>query len=134
MAIKYHPEPGTIVICDFKDFKAPEMTKKRPAIVVSPRFRDRPGLCTVVPCSTTRPTSIQPYHYELVLFPSLPAPYYTSRCWVKCDMLYAVSFSRLSMPSFGRDSQNSRMYDVRVVSQGEFRDIRQCVIEGIANI
>lgn len=31
------------------------------------------------------------------------------------------------MLSFGRDSQNSRMYDVRGVSQGEFRDIRQCI-------
>jgi len=103
MAIKYHPEQGAIVICDFTGFVKPEMIKRRPVVVVSPRFRDRPGLCTIVPCSTTKPLKMQPYHFELNTDPPLPDPYSMSPCWVKCDMIYAVSLSRLSFPAFRKD-------------------------------
>jgi mRNA interferase MazF len=49
MSLPYHPKQGTIVICDFKGFVSPEMVKRRPAVIVSPRLRKREGLCTIVP-------------------------------------------------------------------------------------
>jgi len=49
MALKYHPDPGDILICNFAvGFKEPEMVKSRPCVVLSPRLRRRSGLCTVV--------------------------------------------------------------------------------------
>jgi len=53
MSLLYHPKQGAIVICDFKGFVPPEMVKRRPAVIVSPRMRKREGLCTIVPLSTT---------------------------------------------------------------------------------
>jgi len=52
MSIPYHPEQGTILICDFKGFIDPEMVKRRPVVVVSPRLRQRGKLCAVVPLGT----------------------------------------------------------------------------------
>ena len=131
MAIKYHPEQGAIVICDFTGFVKPEMIKRRPLIVVSPRFRDRPGLCTIIPCSTTRPSKMQPYHYELNIEPPLPDPYSMSQCWVKCDMIYAVSLSRLSFPSMRKDLWGERLSDIRVVSPEDLISIRNCIMASI---
>ena len=38
MALKYPPRPGTLWMCDFDTgFKPPEMVKKRPVVVISPR-------------------------------------------------------------------------------------------------
>ena len=36
--IPYHPEIGTVVICDFNGYIPPEMVKRRPAIVISPKI------------------------------------------------------------------------------------------------
>ncbi|WP_210210156.1 type II toxin-antitoxin system PemK/MazF family toxin [Rhodopseudomonas palustris] len=59
MTLKFHPEPGTILICDYSTgFKAPEMVKKRPVVTVSPRLKRRDGLVTVVPLSTSRPEPV----------------------------------------------------------------------------
>ena len=98
MSIQFHPEPGTILICDFKGLNAPEMTKRRPVIVISPRFKHRTKLCTVVPLSTTVPSKIEPYHYKLNITPPLPEPYDANHAWVKADMLYTVAFDRLFLP------------------------------------
>lgn len=38
MALRFHPKPGTILMCDFDTgFQVPEMVKKRPVIVLSPK-------------------------------------------------------------------------------------------------
>lgn len=95
MSITFHPEQGTIVICDFTGFVVPEMVKRRPAVVISPRLRTRTGLCTVVPLSTTPPAPIAPYHCKLHVTPTLPKPYDAPYHWVKADMVYTVSFARL---------------------------------------
>ena len=54
MAIKYPVAPGTLLLCDYAlgGFKEPEMVKRRPVIVISPRLRHRDHLCTVVPLSS----------------------------------------------------------------------------------
>jgi len=131
MPLKYHPEQGTIVICDFSEFVSPEMTKRRPAVIISPRLRKREGLCTIVPLSTTQPKEIAPYHFKLHTDPSLPKPYDAKFHWVKADMIYTVSFTRLSLPFSRKDSNGKRIYDVRVIDQADLLKIRQCVLHAI---
>jgi len=128
MAIQFHPEQGTIVICDFAGFIAPEMVKRRPAIIVSPRLRQRDRLCTVVPLSTTPPNAIAPYHFKLHVVPVLPKPYDAAFHWVKADMLYTVSFDRLSIPFDGKDASGKRKYDVRVIAKADLLKIQHCML------
>ena len=132
MPLKFHPETGTIVICDFYGFIEPEMVKRRPAIVVSPRFRNRDRLCTIVPCSTTPPDPIMPYHYKLTLNEPLPPPYDSPFQWVKGDMLVAVSFDRLFLPRKGKDINGKREYVVKVIEDNDLREIRECILHGLA--
>jgi uncharacterized protein YifN (PemK superfamily) len=129
--LKFHPEPGTIIVCDFKGLKQPEMIKRRPVIVVSPRLRSRGNLCTVVPLSTSHPNLIQPYHYNLKTVPPLPAPYSSPMHWVKCDMLYTVGFHRLSLLFDGKDSDGKRIYDVREIDADDLSNIRDCIRAGL---
>ena len=128
MAIHYHPEQGTILICDFVGLKSPEMVKRRPVVVVSPRSRSKTGLCTIVPCSTTEPLPLLPYHHKLYLTPQLPKPYDSHSCWVKADMIYTVSFDRLSLPHNGKDAAGKRIYDIRVLDKLELAQIQQCML------
>ena len=130
MAIRFHPEMGTIVICDFTSFVSPEMTKRRPAIVISPRFRDRGELCTIVPLSTTTPPVIMPYHYQLTINPVLPEPYNHEFHWVKADMIYSVSFARLYMFN-KKDAQGNRIYDVRKIDDNDLIAIQKCILNSI---
>ncbi len=93
MALKFNPKAGAILICNYSTgFVAPEMVKRRPVVVVSPRLRRRDGLCAVVPLSRTPPPAPQNYHYELQLGRPLPKPWGSDRFWVKTDMLATVSF------------------------------------------
>lgn len=131
MALKFHPVPGTVVICDFSGLNAPEMTKKRPAVVVSPRFRTRDRLCTIIPFSTTPPRPVAPYHYKLRMEPVLPEPYDADVHWVKADMLYTMSFDRLALPFSGKDEFGKRIYDDRGVDPQDFLEIRKCLLRGI---
>lgn len=131
MAIQFHPDQGTILICDFTGFKEPEMTKRRPVIVVSPRFRRRKGLCSVVPLSTTAPNPPLLYHYKLHTNPPLPAPYNANEHWVKADMVYTVSFDRLFLPFDKKNTNGKRMYDVRVIDKLDLIKIQECIIHGL---
>lgn len=132
MAINYHPEIGTLLICDFNTgLTPPEMQKRRPVIVISPRLRDRDNLCTVVPLSTTTPKNIMPYHHKLCVEPVLPEPYNSPHHWVKGDMLYTVSFTRLSLPFKGKDAGGKRIYDIRVLEQDDMIKIHQCILNGL---
>lgn len=131
MAIQIHPEQGSIVICDFAGFVAPEMIKRRPAVVISPRLRRRDGLCTVVPLSTTPPNPVCPYHFKLHVTPVLPAPYNADFHWVKADMVYTVSFQRLYLPFDGKDSSGKRKYDVRIIDKADLLKIQECMLHGL---
>lgn len=131
MTIQYHPELGTILICDFKGLNTPEMTKRRPVIVVSPRFKHRTKLCTVVPLSTTAPTKVERYHYKLQISPPLPEPYGSSHAWVKADMLYTVAFDRLFLPFNKKNESGNRDYDVRVIDKLDLIKIQECMIFGL---
>ncbi len=94
MSLLFHPNNGAIVVCDFSTgFAAPEMIKVRPVVIVSPRFRRRSDLCTVVPLSTTAPDPVEPYHHRLSVGAYPPAG--ETPVWVKCDMLATVALTRL---------------------------------------
>lgn len=132
MPLKYHPKTGTIVICDYKTgFQPPEMTKRRLAIVVSPEFKKRNGLCTIIPFSTTPPKPIMPYHYLLKLNPTLPQPYNSPEQWVKADMLATVSFRRLTLPFSGKEANGNRHYIKMIISGHDFKSIQKCMLNAI---
>lgn len=130
MGIKFHPKIGTIVKCDFTSgFKAPEMVKRRPVVVVSPQISQRASLCTVVAISTEEPKVKMPYHYCLDM--DLPQPYEEAPNWIKGDMVYSVSFDRLDLFKSERDESNKRIYESPVVTQNQLREIRKCMLSAL---
>jgi mRNA interferase MazF len=131
MAINFHPAIGTIVACDFNGLNTPEMTKRRPVIIISPRFRNRDSLCTIVPISTTPPSKVMPYHYKLILDPPLPKPYNNPICWVKGDMIYTLATERMHMLFIGKDENGKRIYDNRIVEACDLIKIQKCILHGL---
>ncbi len=93
--LNFQPKTGSVVYCDYKGFVAPEMVKKRPVIVVS-KHKHNSKLLTVVPISTTEPTTILEYHIEMdSKFCLLHLS--GKKSWVKCDMINVVSLDRLNL-------------------------------------
>jgi uncharacterized protein YifN (PemK superfamily) len=132
MPLNFHPAQGTIVVCDFfPGFVAPEMVKRRCAVIVSPRFRNRDNLCTIVPLSTKAPSPIEAYHMQLKFDPPLPSPFDSPTKWVKGDMMYTVSLHRLSLPFIGKDDQGKRVYDQRIISREELSAVQHCLLAGL---
>ncbi len=132
MPIKQHPDAGTVILCDFAGgFREPEMVKRRPVVVVSPRIRARPGLCTVVALSGTEPRPVMPYHARIDLRPELPAPWTSEGIWVKGDMINAVGFHRLDLIRLGRDDTGDRAYLLQPLPAETLIRIRHCVIAAL---
>lgn len=131
MPLKYHPNPGTLLVCDYSTgFVSPEMVKRRLVVVVSPRMRGRTGLCSVVPLSTTAPTEILGYHHRVSIVPAPPHPW-AADCWAKCDMISAVSFDRLEMIRRGKDLAGRRQYADLSLSPADLQAVRECVLVGL---
>ncbi|MGB0506271.1 MAG: type II toxin-antitoxin system PemK/MazF family toxin [Pikeienuella sp.] len=131
MTVIRHPVPGTIVRVDLNGgFRPPEMVKRRPAIVISPPIKGRQNLCTIVPLSTTAPRTVLPHHMKITFDPPLPNPYSSPTVWLKGDIVLTVGFHRLRLLVDGKlDGQ--RVYDVRVLPQALFEQVKQCVRSGI---
>lgn len=129
--IYVHPPQGSIIICDFTDFHEPEMTKRRPVIVVSKPIVARPNLCTVVPISCTPPNVELPLHYEITFDPPLPFPYNEPSGWIKGDMIYAVAFDRLFRFRGKRQKNQPRAYIDRQISPEQLICVKRCVLAGI---
>ena len=130
MAIKFQPEIGSILLCEFSGIE-PEMTKKRPVIILS---SVSPRLCLVAPLSTTDPEEQQPWHCLINTPKTLPAPYDSKVHWLKGDMISAVRFQRLFMPSKGKDKFGNRLYVKLRLSEPEMREVRRCVAAAIGGI
>ena len=124
--LTFHPEPGMLLICDFDTgFKAPEMVKKRPVVVISPRRRRSAAqLYTVVPLSTTAPNPVESFHHRMDP-KSLPASLRSQDTWAKCDMLYTVSLNRLDRVRV------KSTYSAPHVLAGDLDAIRRGVIEAL---
>jgi uncharacterized protein YifN (PemK superfamily) len=121
MAIRFLPGPKTLLLCDYcmGGFRMPEMVKRRPAVVVSPRLPYRNGLCSVVPISLTAPERDVPYVVKLEFAELLPAPFDSPLGWAKCDMIATVSLERLDLFRTGRDYEGKRKYLTRKISDAD---------------
>lgn len=130
MPLPFHPRPGTLLMCDFDTgFKAPEMTKKRPVVVISPRRRrSRPKLSTVVPLSTAVPNPPEPYHHRMDPR-SVPVELGTRESWAKCDMLYTVSLDRLDRVAVSRGGR--RVFLTPMVLDVDLDAIRTGVLNAL---
>lgn len=132
MPLKFHPEPGALLLCDYSTgFCEPEMVKRRPVVVISPRLKRRNGLVTVVPLSTLRPDPMMDYHYELTIETPLPKPFDSPVMWVKADMLATVGFQRLDLFREGRGPDGQRKYLTLKIDAAQLRCVYECVLHGI---
>lgn len=132
MPIQEHPAIGAILLCNFDSgFKIPEMVKRRPVVVISPKIASRAGLCTVVALSTHEPRPRMSYHCEINLDQVLPPPFDNNTMWVKGDMLYAVAFHRLDYFRSGRDSIGRRIYITKYLNKDQLKQVRECVLRSI---
>ncbi len=131
MALKFHPEPGSFLICDYRGYVKPEMVKRRPVVVISPRFRRREGLCTVVPLSCTPPDPVMPYHVLLKLDQPLSARWNATSVWAKCDMVTVASFARLDLIRIGKMQNGKRIYNCDRLSDEQLLKIREAVAKSI---
>lgn len=129
MPLEYHPKPGTVVKCNYGKggFIDPEMIKNRLAIVISPQISQRHRLCTIVPLSLTPPDLKMPYHFEITFDQDLPAPWEGRTRWVKADMVFAASFSRLELLRTGK-SNGKRNYDFPPIDNDKLNCIKSCVL------
>ena len=130
MAIQYALPVGTIVLCDYSmgGFRAPEMVKRRPAIILSPRLPHRDGLCTVVPVSGSAETRELPYIVRLDFDHELPSPFPFKVFWAKCDMLATVAFGRLDMFRTDRDQTGRRKYLRPMLMPPQIDSVKQGVL------
>lgn len=116
MPLLYQPATGSVVMCDFAGFVVPEMVKVRPVVVLA-RHRQNRQLVTIVPLSTTQPTTMEKHHHQLSTNP-LPGKAHVV-CWAKCDMLATVSLHRLDRCKVGK-----RQYVVPSISPQDFAAIK----------
>lgn len=131
MALHFQPSFGQILICDFpKEFAPPEMVKRRPVVCISPKFRNRYGIASVVPLSTTQPAHPAGFNVEVLLDQPIGPEYPELRCWAKCDMLYTLSYSRLNAPRIGK-CQGKRQYNFMVLPPGTMCEILTGVLSGM---
>lgn len=127
MPIKFPPKVGQMFVCDFSGSIAPEINKKRPVIIVSPRLPHRPDLATIVPVSTTQPQRDAPFIYQLTKNYH-PAESDDLPCWAKADLLMSVSYARLSAFKSGRGRRN---YVYPTISQEDMRGVRAAILAGL---
>lgn len=125
MGLSAYPQPGQLLLCDFSGFSPPEMTKRRPVVVVSRKSR-RSLTCTVVPLSTSTPDKPQPYHH-LMESASLVGKFAGTETWAKCDMVTTVSMNRLDRILIGRAHQGKRKYSTSRITMDDFSAIKEGV-------
>jgi len=132
MGIQYAVAAGTILLCDYDTgFRPPEMVKRRPAVVISPRLPHRDQLCTVVPLSTTPPSANVPYVCQIDLAAPLPAPFNAGTVWAKADMLATVAFWRLDLFRTKRDVDGKRQYLKPALTAEDIQRVRICVLHAL---
>ena len=118
------------MICKFDGLHAPEMTKKRAVIVVSPRRR-RTNTYTIVPLSITTPNPIREYHYQLTLPEELPHPYEGIEKWIKGDMLYTFRKDRLDCPHEKDKLNGKRKYKKIILGKEIMMHVENCIKAGL---
>lgn len=128
----FHPKQGHYLICDFeRGFVPPEIVKPRPVIVISKTDSHGPqrNLCTVVAVSTTPPNTVMPWHHRLSFNPNPSQSDMTA--WVKCDMIYTVSYARLDKPHT-KSNRDGRIYHSIRIPTDDLQAILDCVMRYIS--
>ena len=133
MPIQFPPQQRTILLCDYArgGFQPPEMVKRRPALVISPRLPHRDNLVAVVPMSGSPPRPEVPYVVRLELPEPLPEPFAETIWWVKADMIATVGFQRLDLFRLGRGPEGRRRYITPRLSPEAFAAVRVGVLQGL---
>jgi uncharacterized protein YifN (PemK superfamily) len=133
MGIKYPVGVGTVLLCDYSrgGFQPPEMVKRRPAVVISPRLPYRDGLCTVIPLSQDEPDRDLDYVARIDFGNALPHPFPYTVFWAKCDMIATVSFERLDLFHTSRDQSGKRKYLHPKMTAEDIVRVRACVLKAI---
>lgn len=96
--LSFHPRPGTVLLCDYelsRSARIPhEMTKQRPVVVLSRRWRRQFDPVIVVPLSTSAPMRPDERHVRIAA-----GSYDFLRSdvdsWAKCEFVCAVGQQRL---------------------------------------
>jgi len=118
--------------CNFdQGFKVPEMVKRRPVVIVSPKITARPGLSTVVALSTLTPNPVMPYHCQIDIRPKLPDHFNSTGVWVKGDMVCAVGFHRLDFIYCGKGNSGKRIYYTQTLGDENLKKIRICILRAL---
>ena len=123
--LNWHPHARTVLMCNFKGFIVPEITKRRPVVVITPRLQYRANLCTIVPLSTTPPQHPQPFHVRLSANPHPNEPDELP-VWAKCDLIANVSMQRLDRFQVGY-----RRFMAPKIPEDDLRNIRNGVLHGL---
>lgn len=131
MALTYYPNPGEILLCDYGTrVVAPEMDKRRPVVIVTPRLRRHGELVGVVPLSTTAPDHVEDFHCQLELARPLPQPFDSPSMWAKCDMFSVLSRSRLDRFKAGR-AGGSRVYVAGKLTEEQLKAVKAAMLCGL---
>lgn len=133
MGIREHPPQGCVVTVDYSEggFKEPEMMKRRLAVVLTPKIKARPKLCTVVPLSLSEPERIMPYHRRINIPFELPKEWGAADRWIKGDMVNAVGFHRVDLLRLGKDHTGKRKYQMACLPDDLFKTVRTCALHGL---
>ncbi|QPC44239.1 type II toxin-antitoxin system PemK/MazF family toxin [Kaustia mangrovi] len=125
MALNFFPRAGQIFMCDFSGFKAPEMIKTRPVIVISPKLPYRSEIAAIVPVSLTAPRHDLPFCYRLSknYHPEEPDD---QPCWAKADMIMNLGVYRLRAFKVGR-----RKYVYPTLELEDLAGVRRAVLSGL---
>lgn len=132
MSLQFPVGRRTILLCDYGmgGFRSPEMIKRRPAIVISPRLAHRDNLCSLVPLSGTQPRHATAYVVKIALEHPLPEPFGERIWWAKCDMLATVALTRLDLFRTKR-VDGARSYFHPKVDEETFDSIMTGVLHGL---
>ena len=131
LPLSYNPKKGQLLMCDFsKGFESPEMTKKRPVVVIG--VNEKQKLVTVVPLSTKAPHPMQDYHYLVPKRSTPQTPLFADKeSWLKGNMLYTVGWKRLDRIRLGKDRNDKRTYYDQKLGPETVQQIYICVIKGL---
>jgi mRNA interferase MazF len=125
MALNFFPRAGQVLMCDFTGFKAPEMVKTRPVVVVSPRLPRRSEVVAIVPISLTEPVPLMPYQVRLSknYHPEEPDDL---PCWAIADLILNVGLYRLNGFKIGR-----RLWANPQMTGPDLAAVREAVLHGL---
>lgn len=129
MPIQHHPKQGQVYACDFRGNIWPEIDKKRPVVIFTPKYAQRADVVAVVPLSTTAPEHICDFHCTLERNP-VPGEPEDIKVWAKCDMIQTVTFARLT--GYWLEVVNGKRQYLNVtVSAQDFLKIKRAVLHGL---